>query len=106
MAGNRLSDAREDARRAVERYDALDRKRRMDEQTLKRHALEIRDALASLVGAADGSGGDVESRTTSAREALDEFDDPARYADAQHVRRACYVLRERTTSLLDATTPQ
>ncbi|MGH7480923.1 MAG: hypothetical protein ACRELV_02110 [Longimicrobiales bacterium] len=105
MAEDRLVDARQDARSAIERYDALDRKQKMDAGVLKRHATEIHGALDSLVQETErhydgGVPGEVEERRSTAREALGEFEDPTIFDHAQHVRRACFVLRQQADSLL------
>ncbi len=101
MPDDRLADVREDARRAVDAYGALDRNERMDRNVLSRHAIRFHNVLDSLVDAVQ-SRDDVEDIRRDARDALQEFDDPTAYDDAQHVRRACYVLRQKTTSLLTA----
>lgn len=105
MADDRLQNARQDARAAIERYDSLDRSQRMNDKVLKERAVEIHDALESLVNATDRHFGDdvpeaLQATSESARGALGEFDDPTQYDHAQHVRRACYVLRKEANSLL------
>lgn len=107
MTDDRLQDARRDARDAVAGYNALSRDQRMDQDVLTRHALRFREALDGLVQATrsryDGALPDpLQARSEAAGEALSEFDDPNSYQAPQQVRRACYVLRKETTSLLDA----
>ncbi len=101
MAEHRLDDAREDARTAVESYDALSRDDRMDQQVLASHARRFHGALETLVDAASEDNG-VTGERESAREALREFDDPSTFGSPQQVRRACYVLRSKTKSMLEA----
>lgn len=105
MADDRLQDARHDARAAIERYDSLDRSQRMNDKILKERAVEIHGALESLVAATNRRFSDdvperLQATSESAKRALDEFDDPTQYDHAQHVRRACYVLRKEARSLL------
>ncbi len=96
-----LEDARKDAREAVESYNALDRNERMDQGILTEHAKRFHGALGSLVAATDGESA-VSDERAAAREALSEFEDPTSYGSPQQVRRACYVLRSNTKTMLDA----
>lgn len=101
MADHRLEDARQDARSAVDSYDALSRNDRMDQHVLADHARRFHGALESLVDAtADDAG--LAGQRESARDALSEFDDSSSFGSPQQVRRACYVLRSKTKSMLDA----
>lgn len=101
MADDRIADARRDARSAVDSYDALNRKERMDQRVLATHARRFHDALESLVSAT-GDDPAAHDQRDSAEAALREFDDPSSFDTPQQVRRACYVLRSNTNSMLEA----
>jgi hypothetical protein len=107
MPDDSLDTATEQALAVVESYDGLSRDERMDRRVLNDHADRFHQALETLV-AATGSHLDaslpepMKSQANAAKQALDEFAAGESYDTPQHARRACYVLRERTTSLLDA----
>lgn len=103
MPDDPLDTATQHALAVVESYDGLSRDDRMDRRVLNDHADRFHTALETLVAAANPSIPEpARASADAAKQALTEFGAGESYDTPQHARRACYVLRERTTSLLDA----